>query len=57
MGKEPQYPFIRKLGGFQSWSGCFTKKNNFLSLLKIESLFSGCPACCLVSIPKKEKTI
>ena len=47
-GKEAQYQFNRKQGGFQSWSGCFTKKKHFYLCWE----FNHYPL--VVSIPKKE---
>lgn len=34
--EEYWYPLNKRLGGRQSWSGCFGKKNNLLSLPGIE---------------------
>ena len=40
-----------ELGGPQKWSGCCGEERNFISMLKIEPRFLGCPTCSLVTIP------
>jgi hypothetical protein len=58
LGKDPQYPLDRRLGGPQSWSGQRLEKNP-LPLLVIEPRSSGCPICSLtlywLSYPAPEK--